>query len=539
MTTVGRVRAGWNFADVWESLAHRFPDSPAQETESVVYSWSDFNRRADAVASALLDAGLSRQSKVAQYLYNGPEYLESMFASFKASLVPVNTNYRYVEDELAYLWDNADVEAVIFHGDLDERCDILRSRLPRIRTWICVDAGKGCPDWAIPYEGLATSGVRPTPRWSRSGEDLYLLYTGGTTGAPKGVMWEQDSLLSMLDAPASRRVTDSDDADIHAAALPGPGPKVFPVAPLMHGTAAWFAMSALMIAGSVVTIPSRRFDVEQVLDTVVQLGVKGLCIVGDAFARPIVDAVVTYPGRWDLSGIRVVLSSGTMFTPEIKSSLLQCAPRAVVLDTFGTSESGTIGRSTSTSEGVPPLGSFVVGEKVRVIDEDGVDVVPGSAVPGRLAVGGHIPLGYYKDPAKTSTTFLQLGDRRYVVAGDWATVEADGSVRLLGRGSNCINTGGEKVFPEEVEEALKLHPSIRDAAVIGLPDERLGQKVVAVVETKSSAHFDPDEVIRDCKRRLAAYKAPKLLVEVVNLQRSPSGKLDYALITEVAKGALP
>ena len=535
MTGSSSPSAHWNFADVWEALAQRFPDSAAQETESTTYTWSEFNDRADAIASALIDLGLGRQSKVAQYLYNCPEYLESLFASFKASLVPVNTNYRYVENELAYLWDNADVEAVIFHGDLADRCDSLRSRLPRIRAWLCVDNGDGCPDWALCYEELAISGARQSPRWSRSGEDLYLLYTGGTTGAPKGVMWQQASLLAMLDSSAGRRVTDSVDAESHAAVLPAAGPKVFPIAPLMHGTASWFAMSALVIAGSVVTIESRRFDVEQVLDAIDRLRVKGLCIVGDAFGRPMVEAISASPGRWDLSGVRVIMSSGTMFTPETKAALLGCAPSALVLDSFGSSESGTIGRSKSSKDGVSPLGSFVVGDRVRVIDPDGADVVPGSGVAGRLAVGGHIPLGYYKDEVKTSATFLELGGRRYVVAGDWATVEIDGTARLLGRGSSCINTGGEKVYPEEVEEALKMHPSIRDAAVVGLPDERLGQRVVAVVEKEPSIQFDQNEVLIDCKQRIAAYKVPKALVDVADLQRGPNGKLNYSLITQMAK----
>jgi acyl-CoA synthetase (AMP-forming)/AMP-acid ligase II len=526
---------GWNYADVWEAIAKRFPDEVAQECEDASYTWTELDRRADGLAAAFLEAGLGQQAKVAQHLFNGPEYLESVYAAFKVGMVPVNTNYRYVERELEYLWDNADVEAVVFDSDLADRCERVRAELPRIKLWLCVDAGDGCPDWAVPYESAASSRVgRTRAPWGRSGDDILLLYTGGTTGMPKGVMWPQHEMISMLDSQGRPGITAAADAESHAAGLTKVGPKVLPAAPLMHGTSLWFALSAMQSAGAVVTMPNRRYDAVALLDTIVEKQVKGLCIVGDAFARPLLDELRAAPDRWSLGGLRVVLSSGVMFSPDVKEALLEHADNALILDTLGTSESGTMARSETTKGSAAALARFKLGEHLRVIDDDGVDVVPGSGVAGRLAVSGHIPLGYYKDPEKTAQTFVTIGDRRFVVAGDWAEVELDGTIRLLGRGSGTINTGGEKVFPEEVEEALKNRSGIVDAAVVGVPDERLGQRIVAVVEAEPGIQLNPEDVIRAVKGELAAYKAPKAIVQVDDIGRGPNGKLDYARLAEIA-----
>ncbi len=532
------MTTGWNFADVWEAVASRFPDEPAQVCGSRTVTWSELDGRAAGVAAALVDAGLTHQAKVAQLLYNGPEYLESVFASFKVGLVPVSVNYRYTGDELAYLLDNADAEAVVFHGSLAGVCDEIRSRLPRVRRWLWVaDDDAPCPVWATPYEEPATSGIGP-PATSRSGDDLMLLYTGGTTGAPKGVMWPQDTLFRMLEELNGSVPAPDADAAAHAAMLERPGPLVLPAAPLMHGTAMWFVLPVLSRGGSVVTLPEHSFEPEALLDTLSLHRVKGLCIVGDAFARPLVAALDADPERWDLSGLRVVFSSGVSFSAATQAALLRHATGAVVVDSLGSSESGGLARTQTRAGSGGPAPRFTVGRTTRVVDEEGADVEPGSGQRGKLAVTGHIPLGYYRDPEKTAETFVTINGMRYVVAGDWAEVEADGTIRLLGRGSVCINTGGEKVYPDEVELAVKRAAGVRDAVVVGVPDERFGEMVVALVEADPGAIVTPGAVATEVRRTLAGYKAPRRVVVVPSLERAPNGKADYRRLREAAIASL-
>ena len=527
----------WTVADLWEANADRFPDALAQRCADRAHTWRDFDRRADGVAAALVAAGLRRHAKVAQFLYNGPEYLEVQFACSKAGLVPVNTNYRYTGPELRYLWDNADVEAVVFHSDLTDRCGEVRGDLPAIGCWLWVDAGDGtpCPDWATPYEDAAAS--PPEGRfvpWPRDGAELNLLYTGGTTGHPKGVMWPQDTLLRMLEGLNGNEIPDDATPRSWVAGLAKPGPTVLPAAPLMHGTALWYAMPALNRGGAVVTLPNRRLEVTEMLDAVVECGVKGICIVGEAFARPLLDALDAEPDRWDLSGLRVIFTSGAMMRADTKARLLRHAPRAQVIDSLGSSESGGLARSASRADGdAAETAAFRVGAGTRVIDDEGRDVAPGSGESGRIAIRGHIPIGYYGDPDKTAETFVTIDGVVHVVAGDRAEVNADGTLKLLGRGSLCINTGGEKVFPEEVEEALKAHPSVRDAVVVGLPDDRFGEAVAAVVEAAAGHDLDPDALRAAVREQLAGYKVPRHLV-AAPIGRAANGKADYRRLRALA-----
>ena len=536
---------GWNYADVWEAVADRLPDEEAQVCGDRRFTWTEFDRRADGVARALLGAGLGRQDKVAQYLYNGPEYLESMFASFKAGLVPVNTNYRYTDDELRYLWDNADAAAIVVHADLGERAARLRPRLPGVKLWLWVDAPDGvgaadampCPEWAVPYESVAappvtsSSGGRVRGPWGRQRDDLMLLYTGGTTGMPKGVMWPQHEIFQMLERTSARVLPDPPDAVALATTYTKAGPRFLPAPPLMHGSSQWFAFPVLDRGGSIITLPDRRFDATALLDTLAAERASGVGIVGDAFARPLLDLLDAHPGRWDLSAVRVVLTSGAMMSAEVKRRLLTYLDNATLVDGLGTSESGGLGSSSvdrrSLESGVSPTAKFMVNERTRVVDDDGRDVVPGSGQRGRLAVAGFLPVGYYKDREKTASTFVELDGRRHVIAGDWAEVEADGSITLLGRGSGCINTGGEKVYPEEVEEALKTHTTVADAGVIGLPDERFGETIGAVVELVPGAALDADTLRDHVRSVLAGYKVPRSVHAIDDLGRLPNGKMDY------------
>ena len=533
------MAAGWNFADIWEHNADRFPDAQAQVNGHRRFTWAEFDRRADGVAATLLAAGALQGDKVAHYLYNCAEFMESMFAIWKAALVPVNTNYRYTKDELAYLWDNADTVAVVFHGTFTDRCAALRSRLPRIHTWIHVDDRTSvCPDWAVPYEQAATATTsRISPSWGRSPDDLYLLYTGGTTGMPKGVMWRQDDLVGSLDSASKRPLPAAPGWQEFDERIAKPGPRNLPAAPLMHGTGAFNAMWNLLLAGSIVTLPGRHFDPVELLDTVQRERVNSLSIVGDAFAKPILAALDAEPDRWDFSSMRVIMSSGVMWSAATKAGLLRHNDRLIMVDALGSSEAiGMANDTTSARTGTAAPGSaarFVLGPNTKVLTDDLREVRPGSGESGRVALRGRTPIGYYKDPEKSAATFVEFGGSRWSIPGDWATVEADGTLRLLGRGSQCINTGGEKVYPEEVEEALKHHPSVADAAVVGVPAERFGEAITALVQPSGDG-IDEAALIAHVRMTLAGYKSPKRIFAVENVGRAANGKLDYRGLKRVA-----
>ncbi|HZT68021.1 MAG TPA: acyl-CoA synthetase [Acidimicrobiales bacterium] len=528
---------GWNFADVWEIVAETLPDAQAQVQGDRRFTWGEMDRRANGIASALLGLGVEQQDKVVHYLYNCPEYLESMFGMYKAGLVPVNTNYRYADDELLYLWDNADAVAVVFHGAFAERIERLRPRLPAIKGWIWVDDGSGpCPDWATPYEEAAASHPeRVEASWGRTGDDLYLLYTGGTTGMPKGVMWRQEDLFLNMNAGALRRYPADGDLDDVRAALTDPGPVQLPACPLMHGTGAFTSFAALGAGGSIVTLAGRAFDVEELLDTIQGEKVNTMAIVGDAFAKPMLAALDANPGHWDISSLVLVASSGVMWSEATKQGLLRHHPGMILADAFSSSEALGMGTSVSTGGSATRTAKFALGENARVITEDGKDVAPGSGEIGMVAVKGRgVPLGYYKDPEKSAKTFRVIDGERYSIPGDYATVEADGTLRLLGRGSVCINTGGEKVYPEEVEEAIKEHPSVADAVAVGIPDDRFGEAICALVEPRPGAEVDEADVIAHVKARLAGYKAPRRVLTIATVGRAPNGKVDYKRLREEA-----
>ncbi|MDE0802748.1 MAG: AMP-binding protein [Acidimicrobiales bacterium] len=535
--------AGWNFADTWETIAETIPEAPALLHGDLERSWEEFDARADGVAQAYLDAGAAEGTTVAQYLTNRPEYLESVFAAFKVGLAPVNTNYRYVDDELVYLWDNADTSVVVFEGQFTERIDALRDRVPAVRAWLWVDDGAGaCPEWAHPYEPAAVSGVpRTVAPWGRSGDSLYLLYTGGTTGMPKGVMWRNDDLLLVLNegAPRKRHLPEDVDLDHVRTVCATPGIRTLPACPLMHGTGAFNAFTALTVGGSVVTLTGAKFDAVELLDTIEAKQVNNTAIVGDAFARPILAALEAESTRWDISSLRVVLSSGVMWSQATKDGLLRHNPNMLLVDSLGSSEA--VGMASSVSGGskhAARTATFTLGPKTQVITDDGRLLSPGDDEIGKVAIKGHVPIGYYKDPMKSAETFVQVDGDSYSMPGDYARVEADGTLVLLGRGSVCINTGGEKVFPEEVEEALKEHDLVHDAVVVGLPDERFGQAITAVIEPIVGADLGDIDLVAHVKERLAAYKAPKQVVPVESLGRAANGKVDYKRWTAHAADTL-
>jgi fatty-acyl-CoA synthase len=534
----------WNFADVWEQIAALQPELPAVVRGDRAVSWGELDRRADGVARRLLDAGLGHQAKVAQYLYNSAEYVEALDACFKASLVPVNTNYRYVDAELVYLWRDADVEAVVFHGSFAEHAAAARRELPGIGLWLWVDDGAGpCPRWAEPYEAAATTAVDGPVQapGGRSGDDLFLLYTGGTTGQPKGVMWRQDDLFTVLNRTATVRYPeDGGLAEVREVLPPveEPRTRVLPAAPLMHGTAAFSAFGTLDAGGAVVLTDGVRFDPVELLDTLARHRVTEVSIVGDAFAKPLLDQLDAHPGRWDLTSLRVMLSSGVMWSQPVKEGLVRHVPELLCVDTLGSSEAVGVARSISSKRKAATTGGFKLGPDAQVIRDDGTPVEPGSGEEGLVAVAGRGPIGYYKDPEKSARTFRVIGGRRWITPGDHAVVHADGTVQLLGRGSSCINTGGEKVFPEEVEEALKLDDAVHDAVVVGVPDPRFGQMVVAVVEAADGREVAEERLVGSLRERLAGYKVPRRVVVVDSIGRAPNGKVDQRRWREEAARAV-
>ncbi|MGP0004698.1 MAG: acyl-CoA synthetase [Acidimicrobiales bacterium] len=543
----------FNLADIWELAAEiRGDDHIALIHGNLRESWAELDRRAGGLAKTLLEGGLGQGAKVAQYLYNCNEYVESVFGAMKAAMVPVNTNYRYADEELVYLFANSDAEAVMFHGAFADRVAGFRGRLPGVRLWIHVDDGSGpCPDFALPYEEAANalgSGSDAPPDmhvagpWGRSGDDLYFLYTGGTTGMPKGVMWRQDDLFSLWNGGSLMAMPEDRGMDgirEGIEALSAAPPVLLPACPLMHGTGAFTAYSCLLLGGTVVTLASRTFDASELLDTIAREKVNVVTIVGDSFAKPILAALEADPDRYNLSSLLAMISSGVMWSEETKRALHGHNPNMLLVDAFSSSEALGMGSSISAAGSEAGTASFKLGPNAKVIDEEGNEIPAGSGRPGRLALGGRLPVGYYKDAEKTAKTFVTIAGQRYSVPGDYATVAADGTLQLLGRGSVVINSGGEKVYPEEVEEVLKTHPAVADAACVGVPDERFGEAICAIVQLRPQAAASSQELIAHVKGRLASFKAPRYVVFVGSVGRTPSGKLDYralkALGTEQAE----
>ena len=537
----------WNYANLWESVARATPARPALIHGERVLTWEQFDGRANALARLMVQKGLTRQSKVAAYLYNGPEYIETYYAAFKAGLAPFNTNYRYSGDELVYLFDNADAEAVVFHASFADTAATVRQRLPKVKVWIAVaEAGHPVPDWAEDYDAVVASGHEHLEApWGRSADDLLLMYTGGTTGMPKGVMWRQEDLFKALGGganllaglPPLETVAEAGERAKASAAAEAEQTITIPVAPLMHATGQFISFGQLIAGGAIATLPSRRFDPANLFDEVERLGVSSLIIVGLAFAAPMLECLEANPGRWKMPSLKRIVSSGTMWSAENKQGLLRHLPNIMLLDSLGSSEALGLASSASGGGVSAATAKFATGPNAAVFTEDGRRVAPGSGERGLVAVGGHTPLGYYKDEEKSAKTFRIFDGQRWSVPGDWATVEPDGSITLLGRGSQVINTGGEKVFPEEVEEALKRFPGVRDAAVVGLPDPRFGERICAVVDVVQGTTPTLADLQAHVKASLADYKVPRDLV-LAPVVRAPNGKLDYKLVRSQALEAL-
>jgi fatty-acyl-CoA synthase len=535
---------------MWEAVVDRFPDKTAQICGERRTTFREFEDRAARLAAALAAAGVGPDAKVGLYLFNCNEYLESVFAAMKLRAVPVNVNYRYLADELRYLLENSDAEVLVFHGALAERVAAVRASLPRLRVLIQVTTTDEDRVPLLPgaqaYEDLVAR-YAPAPRIERSGDDYVFLYTGGTTGLPKGVMWRHKALYAQLSAsylvlggppPATLEEVAEAAVKLDAMGQAGPG---LAAAPLMHGMAWFSSMGRLMNGGAVVSLTNRSFDPHEFWQDVARHRVGAATIVGDAFARPLVAALEEAEQRgepYDISSLQMIISGGVMWTPPYKQPFLDRGV-ALLVDGLGSSEATGAAMMLSTKGQDLGTARFQLNPGTRVLTEDGRDVVPGSGEVGVLAISGDaLPDGYYKDADKTDATFKVVGGTRYAIPGDFARVEADGTVTLLGRGSVCINTGGEKVYPEEIEEVVKLCAGVEDCTVVGVPDAKWGQAITAVVSPRSGQEVAAAEVIDLCKAKLAAYKAPKHVVVVERLLRSPAGKADYRWALEVAKQQL-
>ena len=529
-----------NWATLWESLADAQPDHTAVVVGHTTMRWRDLDDRAARLATALADRGVGHDTKVAQLLYNCPEYLEAVFAAFKLRATPVNVNYRYLAEEMTYILDNADAEALVFHGSLGDRVTSALPHLPRLRALLQVDDGAPLIDGAEWYHEVVDTAA-PAARIERSGDDLLFLYTGGTTGLPKGVMWRHVDLFGALAftgylSAGLELPTTAQQVGEVAAALNAEGrsPVNLCAPPLMHGTALFLAISAFVMGGTVVLLGERRFNPDELLRLVQQHRVTQLSIVGDAFARPVVQALDA--GHYDMSSLQRVVSTGATLSVEHKLAIQRYAPSAVIIDMIGASEGGPFAIAM-TAPGSTPSGTamFTAPPNAVVLDDaTGRPLPRGCDEAGMLAVSGPMPQGYYKDPAKSAATFRTIDGVRYTVPGDYAIIDADGTVHLLGRGSVCINTGGEKVYPEEVEVAARSHSGVLDCNAVGVPDDRFGEVVVLVAARVPGSTATDEEVIEHVRARLARYKAPKRVVWVDAIYRSPSGKADYRWAKQTA-----
>jgi acyl-CoA synthetase (AMP-forming)/AMP-acid ligase II len=527
--------ASFNFADVWEMAADALGDRLALVCGDARRTYAELDEQANRLAHHLTGRGVGPGDHVALYLENCPEYLEAMLACFKIRAVPINVNYRYVAGELRYLLDNSDAVAVL-HGP--HHAAVVAEVLPDL-------PGVG---WTLatgdPYDAaLAASSPERPARGERGDDDRYVIYTGGTTGMPKGVVWRHgDAFFACLGGGDPMRFQGEVSSPAELPERIGDGPTYFTLAPLMHAAAQWTSFMWFFAGGKVVLMEG-SLDPERVWATAEAEQVNMLTVIGDAVAKPLLDAWdAAGPERWDVSSIYAISNGGAPLSAGCKARILERFPNVLVTDGFGSSEAGIQGSSRVAAADALDAGGTVRFDKgtkpLLVLDDDGHPVAPGSGLVGRIVTGGRLPLGYHNDPEKTAASFTEVDGERWLITGDLATVADDGTIDLLGRGSTSINTGGEKVQPEEVEGILHGHPAVVDVLVVGVPDERWGSAVTAVVQAAPGAALTLDELAAHCKQHLAGYKVPKQLVLVDAVMRSPAGKADYRWALQTATAAL-
>lgn len=537
----------YNLADVWEAVSDRVPERVAVISEGREVTYGELEERSNRLAHALYERGVRAGDHIGAYLVNGIEYFEVMLAAYKLRAVPVNINYRYVKTELEYLFNNSDAVAVVANEEFVERLVETAGAIPKVHTVLIVregDSAGDLPEGFVDYEE-AIAGASADRDFielvgPRTNDDEYVIYTGGTTGMPKGVVWRHEDIFfagigggdpmrlnGFVSSPAELidRIIDFEMLTL-------------PLAPMMHAAAQWTSLSWLFCGGKVAMVPG-SFDPLKTWQMIETHKVGLVIIVGDAMAKPLIDAWDEH-GPFDISSMYAVGSGGAPLNPVYKKRLFEIAPNAMITDGFGSSETGAQGSHRifpgDETDGKTRFSPMDAGTKV--LSDDGREVEAGSGVVGKVALTGHIPLRYYNDEAKTAETFVEVDGTRWVVTGDMATVEADGVITLLGRGNQVINTGGEKVYPEEVESVLRTHPDVFDAVVTGVADERFGQCVCAVVAVVDGAEVTLEGLREYARSELAGYKLPRELVLVDQVVRSPVGKADYVWASTTASAAL-
>jgi 3-oxocholest-4-en-26-oate---CoA ligase len=526
-----------------QAIAARNPDRECIVTPTRRLTYAQVAERARRLGNVLHAHGLgshreravlqnheSGQDHVGIYMLNTPEYIESMLGAYLARVAPFNVNYRYVDDELLYLLTDSDATGVIYQARYAPNLARIRERLPKLRLLIQLADESGNPllPGALDYEAALADASDALPPVQPSPDDLYILYTGGTTGAPKGVLWRQEDIFhaAMTGGPPGMPGPATVEELAENATSNGGFMRVMTTPPLMHGAAQWLGFGAIHQGGTVVLQGKpEKLDPEEILGLVERERCNTLTMVGDAFARPIVEEMRR--GSYDLSRLFVIGSGGAILSPHMKEALLEFVPHAMVVDGFGASETGAHGSHATRAGDPAQTGKFAMTNTLVLKSDLSGPLPEGTDETGWVARTGHVPLGYYKDPAKTAKTFPTIGDVRYAVPGDHAHFNPDGSINVLGRGSVCINSGGEKIYPEEVEQVLRKHPAVYDAVVVGTPDERFGEQVTAVIQPRAGVKLDQADLADFAGQLLARYKLPRTIVLVDEMVRSPSGKPDY------------
>jgi acyl-CoA synthetase (AMP-forming)/AMP-acid ligase II len=532
----------FNLADLFEAAVDAFGDREYLVADGERRTYAELEARANRLAHHLAAQGIGPGDHVGIYAYNSVEWVETAWAVFKLRAVWININYRYVEDELRYLFTNADLKALVHQREFAPRVTALLPELPTVQHVLVIDDGTGeaDPPGAARYEDAMAAGSPVRDFGPRSADDLYILYTGGTTGMPKGVVWRHEDVFYALGGgvdPMTNTRAEKPEEMVEK------GRNGFithlPIAPLMHGATQWAVMGQSFVGAKIVLMA--KFEPHEVWQLIEQEKVNSLMVTGDAMAKPLVETLDEPGSAYDLSSLIAVVSSAALFSAPVKDEFFTHLPNILITDAVGSSESGNNGMTIVSKDNTAMKSGptvHILGETV-VFDEDLQPVVPGSGTIGKIARSGNIPLGYYNDPVKTAEVFITVGGTRYVMPGDFATVEEDGSVTLLGRGSVVINSGGEKIFPEEVESAVRSHPDVMDAIVVGAPDERWGQTVAAIVQPRPGRHPDLEAIQAHCRTAIAGYKLPRRLHTVETIQRSPSGKPDYRWANDVVAGGSP
>ena len=539
----------FNAADIFEGVVDRVPDREAIVHGSTRLTYKELDARSNKAAHALKKLGIKKGSHVGIYAFNCVEWLEIMLGAYKLCAIPININYRYVEEELRYLIENADMEAIFYHKQFSKKLQNIKGQLPLLKSFICINDhsdNENVIEESFDFESLIINEDESRLKVQRSGDDQYILYTGGTTGMPKGVVWRMEDVLMTLgggiDAVTGEKYkTPEEFADkcyqdqTIALAL----------APFMHGGAQWQSFNAFFSGWKLIINDQISFDADYIWEVVAKEKVMNLTIMGDAMGRPLCDALPKAIEKGlDLSSLFVLSSTASVFSATIKDTILEFLPNLFLIDAVGSSETGATGVNIHTRDGkLKDSGGgpkFTKPDFSEILNLDTKDIIPPSDTQtiGYLARKGHVPLAYYKDEEKSKKTFIEVNGERYSIPGDMAKYEADGQMTLLGRGSVSINSGGEKIFPEEVEMALKAHPNIFDCLVVGVKDDRWGQKVVAVIQRRKDIEMSLEEIKEVASKYIASYKMPKAIVFSELIERAPSGKPNYQWAQKYANSEL-